>query len=50
VSDFAAASLNGSIFGGPLVNARARAGTSPNWLKVKNPKHRAMVRVKMAFS
>jgi bifunctional non-homologous end joining protein LigD len=26
-----------------------RAGKSPNWLKVKNPKHPAMVRVKEAF-
>jgi bifunctional non-homologous end joining protein LigD len=26
-----------------------RAGTSPNWLKVKNPKHPAMQRVKEAF-
>jgi bifunctional non-homologous end joining protein LigD len=30
--------------------ARAyRAGTSPNWLKVKNPKHPAMQRVKEAL-
>jgi hypothetical protein len=27
-----------------------RAGTSPNWLKVKNPRHPAMQRVKEAFS
>jgi bifunctional non-homologous end joining protein LigD len=27
-----------------------RAGTSPNWVKVKNPKHPAMARVKEAFS
>jgi bifunctional non-homologous end joining protein LigD len=27
-----------------------RAGTSPNWLKVKNPKHPAMVRVKESFA
>jgi bifunctional non-homologous end joining protein LigD len=26
-----------------------RAGTSPNWLKVKNPAHRAMQRVKEVF-
>jgi ATP-dependent DNA ligase len=26
-----------------------RAGTSPNWLKVKNPKHPAMTRVMEAF-
>jgi bifunctional non-homologous end joining protein LigD len=26
-----------------------RAGTSPNWVKVKNPKHPAMARVKEAF-
>jgi hypothetical protein len=26
-----------------------RAGTSPNWVKVKNPKHPAMQRVKQAF-
>jgi bifunctional non-homologous end joining protein LigD len=31
--------------------ARAyRAGTSPNWVKVKNPKHPAMTRVMEAFS
>jgi bifunctional non-homologous end joining protein LigD len=27
-----------------------RAGTSPHWIKVKNPKHPAMTRVKEAFS
>jgi bifunctional non-homologous end joining protein LigD len=27
-----------------------RAGTSPNWVKVKNPKHPAMTRVKKAFA
>jgi bifunctional non-homologous end joining protein LigD len=26
-----------------------RAGTSPNWVKVKNPQHPAMARVKEAF-
>jgi bifunctional non-homologous end joining protein LigD len=26
-----------------------RAGPSPNWVKVKNPKHPAMTRVKEAF-
>jgi bifunctional non-homologous end joining protein LigD len=26
-----------------------RAGASPNWVKVKNPKHPAMARVKAAF-
>jgi bifunctional non-homologous end joining protein LigD len=26
-----------------------RAGTSPNWVKVKNPQHPAMQRVKEAF-
>jgi bifunctional non-homologous end joining protein LigD len=26
-----------------------RAGTSPNWLKVKNPKHPAMIRIKEAI-
>jgi bifunctional non-homologous end joining protein LigD len=26
-----------------------RAGTSPNWVKVKKPKHPAMQRVKQAF-
>jgi hypothetical protein len=26
-----------------------RAGTSPNWVKVKNPKHPAMTRVMEAF-
>jgi bifunctional non-homologous end joining protein LigD len=26
-----------------------RAGTSPNWVKVKNPVHPAMKRVKEAF-
>jgi bifunctional non-homologous end joining protein LigD len=27
-----------------------RAGTSPNWVKVKNPKHPAMTRVMEAFA
>jgi bifunctional non-homologous end joining protein LigD len=27
---------------------RVRAGTSPNWVKVKNPEHPAMARVKSA--
>jgi ATP-dependent DNA ligase len=27
-----------------------RAGTSPNWVKVKNPKHPAMTRVMKAFA
>jgi bifunctional non-homologous end joining protein LigD len=27
-----------------------RAGTSPNWIKVKNPKHPAMARIKEAFA
>jgi bifunctional non-homologous end joining protein LigD len=27
-----------------------RAGSSPNWIKVKNPKHPAMTRVMQAFS
>ena len=26
-----------------------RAGVSPNWVKVKNPEHPAMARVKDAF-
>jgi len=29
---------------------RAYAGSSPNWVKVKNPRHAAMTPVKEAFA
>jgi bifunctional non-homologous end joining protein LigD len=61
VSDFESKARSARSCSGKLANSglrdlvskhrdRAyRAGTSPNWVKVKNPKHPAMTRVMEAF-